>query len=249
MDEAYAVEYRRLYQRHWWWRAREALILDELRRLRPERGWSRILDVGCGDALFFDALSPFGPVEGVEPDASLVSPDGPHRARIHVGPFDATYRPDHRYGLLLMLDVLEHMPEPEKALRHAHALLEPGGTLVVTVPAFLLLWTRHDVLNRHCTRYTRGRLARLARGAGFEVASSRYFYHWLFPAKVATRAWETLRPPAAPAPPRVPPSWMNHALYLLSRAEHRIFRAVPLPFGSSLLAVLRKPTHATSWTT
>lgn len=249
MDATYAVEYRRLYERHWWWRAREAYILEELRRLRPAAGWSRILDVGCGDALFFDALSRFGAVDGVEPDASLVSPDGPHRDRIHVGPFDTTYRPGHRYGLVVMLDVLEHMSEPLDALRHARLLLEPGGTLVVTVPAFLLLWTRHDALNRHFTRYTRRRLARLTGAAGLETASSRYFYHWLFPVKLAARLLEALLPPAAPAPPRMPAPWLNRLLYVLSRAEQRAFRAVPLPFGSSLIAVLRNPTNDTSWTT
>src|SRR2546426_4518668 len=53
-------------RRHWWWRARERLILDVLRRLRPGAGWSAILDVGCGDGLFFERLAEFGPVEGVE---------------------------------------------------------------------------------------------------------------------------------------------------------------------------------------
>src|SRR5436190_189838 len=78
VDATYAQEYRELYERHWWWRARERFILDELARLRPAAGWGAILDVGCGDALFFDALSRFGDVEGVEPDASLVTPNGPH---------------------------------------------------------------------------------------------------------------------------------------------------------------------------
>jgi len=49
-----------------------------------------------GDALFFDELFLHGAVEGVEPDASLVSDAGPHRARIHVSPFDATFQPRAR---------------------------------------------------------------------------------------------------------------------------------------------------------
>jgi SAM-dependent methyltransferase len=246
VDASYASEYRELYERHWWWRARERLILDELQRLSANDGWKSILDVGCGDALFFDALSRFGDVEGVEPDASLVSPDGPHRSRIHVGPFDRSFRPARRFGLILMLDVLEHLPEPGAALAYAHELLEPGGTLFVTVPAFPLLWTRHDVLNRHYTRYTRRTLQRLTGDAGFEVQVSRYFYHWMFPAKIATRLLEAVRPSAAPTPPRVPPSWLNRFLYFLSRAEQRALRALPLslPFGSSLLVVARKTTRA-----
>jgi hypothetical protein len=37
MDPEYAHRYRELHERHWWWRAREAAVLDRLRRLRPPR--------------------------------------------------------------------------------------------------------------------------------------------------------------------------------------------------------------------
>lgn len=242
MDTRYAREYRDLYQRHWWWRARERFILDALRGLRPEGNWGRILDVGCGGGVFFPALQLLGDVEGIEPDAALVDPGDRLSARVHVRPFDASFRPDHRYGLMLMLDVLEHMQEPAAALSHAYTLLEPGGALLITVPAFMLLWTQHDVLNRHYTRYTRAGIARLAREAGFAVSDARYFYHWLFPAKVATRAIESVRRRSTPSAPRVPPRWLNAILYALSRLEQRLFRHLPLPFGSSVFLVARKPT-------
>ena len=195
-----------------------------------------VLDVGCGDGLFFDRLQEFGDVWGVEPAADLVSPDGPHRARITVAPFDERFQPGRRYALILMLDVLEHMPEPVRALRHALSLLEPGGTFLATVPAFNVLWTTHDDINHHYTRYTRASFGRLAREAGLRVDSARYFFHWTFPAKLATRAAElVLRP--TPASPRVPPAWANESLYRLSLLEQRTLGRLPLPFGSSLMVV------------
>jgi len=243
VDTTYAREYRDLYRRHWWWRARERFILDELHRLRADDAWGQILDVGCGGGVFFPALDRLGQVEGIEPDAALVDPTDPASARVHIRAFDASFRPAHRYALMLMLDVVEHMPEPETALAHARTLLEPGGLLVATVPAFMLLWTQHDVLNRHYTRYTRSRLERLARDAGFEVLHSRYFYHWLFTAKIATRMLEAVRR-AQPSAPRVPVGWLNSLLYTLSRAEQRWLTPLRLPFGSSVLLVARKPIHA-----
>jgi SAM-dependent methyltransferase len=235
MDAEYARHYRDLYQRHWWWRAREALVLATIRRLRAGRGPGRILDVGSGDGLFFGRLAEFGEVEGIEPDASLLSAGSPHRARITVAPFDTRFQPGHRYALVLMLDVLEHLADAEGALRHARSLLEPDGRLVVTVPAFGWLWTHHDELNRHYLRYTRATFADVAARAGLWVEESRYFFHWTVPGKLAVRAKERVLGPGGPE--RVPPAPLNRALYLLSRAEQATAGTLHLPFGTSLLAV------------
>ena len=235
MKQAYADVYRELHQRHWWWRSREAVLLREIALRAPAGGFGRILDIGCGDALFFEQLARFGDVRGVEADASLVREDGPFRDRIHVGPFDATFLADHPFGLILMLDVLEHMPEPEQALRRVAELLNPGGALLLTVPAFQVAWTRHDDWNEHQMRYTRRSFETLARRAGLTPVSSRYLFHWLFPVKLVVRAIEALR--AAPAgPARVPPEWLNRTLLRISRSEERLLRWARLPFGTSLLA-------------
>jgi 2-polyprenyl-3-methyl-5-hydroxy-6-metoxy-1,4-benzoquinol methylase len=239
MDADYGAHYRDLFERHWWWRARERVILAALRAHEPSRGWSTVLDIGCGDGLFFDALAQLRGVtfvEGVEPAAALVSPDGPHRERIHVVPFDERFDTGRRYSLITMLDVLEHLPDPVAALRHALALLEPDGVFLATVPAFMALWTRHDELNYHYTRYTKESFGALASAAGLRIEDERYFFHWTALAKVATRVAEWAMPgePRAPAVPAAP---INRVLYALSRAEEKVMGGLPLPFGSSLLVV------------
>ena len=239
MDSDYGARYRELFQRHWWWRARERVILDALRAHRPAAGGRNVLDVGCGDGLFFDELARLPGVqlvEGVEPGADLVSPDGPHRARIHIVPFDASFDVGRRYSLIVMLDVLEHLPDPAASLRHAVSLLEPGGVFLATVPAFMSLWTRHDDLNHHYTRYNTSSFGRLADEAGLRIDELRYFFHWTAAAKIATRIKEGLIS-GEPASPTVPPAPVNRALYALSRLEERLLGAARLPFGSSLLAV------------
>ena len=167
MHPEYALFYRELYEKHWWWRAREDLILETLERLAPGGGVEGpILDVGCGDGLFFDKLARFGSVEGIEMDPTGVSPVGRWRERIRVQPFDATFQPGKTYALVLLLDVIEHFEDPVGCLRRAVELLAPGGAILVTVPAFRALWTRHDEINRHFTRYTRRGLESVARAAG-----------------------------------------------------------------------------------
>jgi SAM-dependent methyltransferase len=239
MDDRYAAAYRTLYQTHWWWRAREAAVLREVHRLLPVGSSYNILDVGCGDGLLFDKLEPFGRVEGVELDPLTLSSEGPWRDRIHLGAFDETFQPAHRYDLILMLDVLEHLPDPAATLRHAKTLLADGGHVLVTVPAFRALWTSHDDLNHHVTRYTKTSFALLACSSSMHFERMRYLFQWTFPAKLAVRLKELLLG-AQPAPPSVPPTWINSFLAAATRCEAATIGRLGLPFGSSLLAVGRK---------
>ena len=242
MDPEYGRRYRRLYREHWWWQARRRFVLDTLERLRPGGEWGGILDIGCGDGLFFDELSRLGRVEGVEANPDLVSIDGPYRDRIHIQPFDDSFRPGRQYELILMLDVLEHLPEPTRALRHALRLLRPAGTILVTVPAFPLLWTNHDVLNEHHVRYTRRTFRPVAETAGVRLDKMRYFFHWTWPAKLCIRMAEAILR-LSPNPPTLPPPWLNRALLALTRAEQRLVTPLNPPFGTSLMAIGGHPTE------
>jgi 2-polyprenyl-3-methyl-5-hydroxy-6-metoxy-1,4-benzoquinol methylase len=244
LDPNYLSHYRELYEKHWWWRAREEMLCEELRRHVSEGTAKSILDVGCGDGLFFDRLRQFGKVEGVEPATDFVKPSGPHKGQITVGPFDGTFQPAKKYDLILMLDVLEHLDAPEQAMRHAISLLAADGFLVVTVPAFRLLWTNHDRLNQHRTRFTKASFRRLAISGGMEIVTIRYFFHWLFPVKAAVRLAEAFLP-GKPQVPRVPSASINRFLYRLSRADERISRNLSVPFGASLL-VVGKPARKSS---
>lgn len=240
MDPSYAARYRRLYEQHWWWRAREAVVLPLLTSLAAERrgGFGTILDIGCGDGLFFEQLERLGTPEGIEPDPSLVTDRGRARGPITVAPFDRAFETETRYGLVVMLDVLEHLDDPVGALRHIRSLLAKDGRLVITVPAFRLLWTGHDELNRHRTRYTRGMLLREAAAAGLEVERSRYLFQWLWPVKLLVRLRESLVS-TPPQPADVPSAWLNRTLYGWCRLEERSWGRLPWPFGTTLIAVLR----------
>lgn len=233
MDPGYAAAYRELYERHWWWRAREAFLLERLRAAASGGIGRRILDVGCGDALFFDDLAAFGTVRGVEPDADVLS-EGPWRAAIHAGTLE-TYSAEGPFDWILMLDVLEHIETPEATLARARELATDGASLFLTVPAFESLWTRHDDLNHHFTRYDRSSLAAELSGAGWEMAESEYFFHWLAPLKLLVRLKEKLAP-GDPRVENVPPRPINQLAFAVSVLEQRLLPGRRIPFGTSLYA-------------
>lgn len=237
MDPVYAAAYPDLYARHWWWRAREEHLLRLFRRFVPPDGRRRILDVGCGDGLLLDRLGEWGEAEGVESDATTLSAEAARRP-IHLGPFDASYRPGKAFDLILFLDVLEHLDDPVAALRRAHELLLPGGTIFVSVPAFQGLWTSHDTLNHHHRRYTTALLGTESAQAGLTVAWARYGFFSVGLGKLLVRAREAVVT-TPPRPPRLPPAPLNTLARGIAATDLFLGDLVPLPFGSSLFATLR----------
>ena len=239
MEPEYARGYRRLYDHHWWWRAREDFVLRQLDRLAPSPAEMAVLDVGCGDGLLLPRLQHFGLVEGVESDGSLITDQGRGCGGIHRVEFGADFEPGRRYDLVLMLDLLEHVDDPGAVLRRGRELLRPGGRLVVTVPAYEGLWTSHDVVNRHRTRFDPDRVRGLATASGVEVVELRHVFHWIAPAKLVVRrleAWGLLEGGGA----RIPALLLNDLLRRLCIAEQILLGPLRLPFGSSLFAVLAR---------
>ena len=238
MEESYGAAYARLYRTHWWWRARERYLAERLSEiLRPGEA-GEVLDFGCGDGLFFDALARFGEPSGVEPASALLDPAGRWRERISTAPLTFDANSTARYGLVVALDVFEHIQDPRPAIDELVRRTRPGGWWLVTVPAFRALWTRHDDLNQHVRRYRASELSALLGSAGLEIREVRYLFGWVAAAKLLMRVKEALVR-GAPRAPQVPPSSLNALLYGLSRAEQRIFRRVPLPFGSTLMVLAR----------
>lgn len=82
------------------------------------------------------------------------------------------------FDTALMVNVLEHIPDDVGVLRDLYALLKPGGTLFVFVPAMPILYGPIDERVGHVRRYTRESLKDVVEAAGFEIDRNDYF-DWL----------------------------------------------------------------------
>ena len=242
MQASYAVRYGELHARHWWWRSREEYVMRKVADVAAQAGGRRlrILDIGCGDGLAWKALAPFGEVEGIEPDPNLLREGSPNLPRIEISTFPGRPRTE-KYDLVLMLDVLEHIEDDRRALAAAFDLLAPGGHLVLTVPALMALWSEFDVLNRHHRRYRQGALGSLLSEAGFSVVSNRYYFFWSVAPLLARRLLFKASNADDSKFLNVPPAPVNKLLHAASALEHRLTSKIPAPFGSSLIAVARRP--------
>ncbi len=241
MDSTYGQEYATLYRHHWWWRARESIVLQEIARFSLPRP-ARILDFGCGDGLLLPQLERFGTVCGLEADASLISADNPYRNRIETRLLSESQIQHERFDLITALDVLEHIEDDRYVLANLVAMLKPGGKLLITVPASMLLWDRHDEINHHYRRYTKSSFSQIVSPAAI-VSRCKYLFHSLFALKLAVGLWNRcLTHPVAQH--KLPPTWINSIAHHGLLWEQRFTGWASIPFGTSLLAVLeQRPTQ------
>jgi hypothetical protein len=89
---------------------------------------------------------------------------------------------------ILLMDVLEHIERDSEFLANVVAASPKGTRFFITVPAFRLLWSKHDEYLGHHRRYRLRDLDSLCRGAGLKVETKFYFFATIFPAVFALRA-------------------------------------------------------------
>ncbi len=79
-----------------------------------------------------------------------------------------------RVDSIVCMNVLEHIEHDAATLRDFASVLEPGGRLVLLVPALPRLYGTLDVALRHFRRYDKDGLATLVSDSGFEVKDIRF---------------------------------------------------------------------------
>ena len=189
----------------------------------------RVLDFGAGSGTYADMFSArqITP-DCLEPDERLqnILRSKGYRVIAH----DAPIPEDERYDLVYTFNVLEHIKDDQAASERLASLLRPGGTLVVYVPAFEVLFTSMDIKVGHYRRYRRTQLDRLLRNAGLEIMESRYCDPIGFFATLAYRAIGsgdgTINPRSL--------GLYDRAVFPVSRAMHVLTSKL---FGKNVLVV------------
>ncbi len=184
-----------------------------------------ILDVGAGSGVFTRQLLDSGFAQrGVCVDAAY---DANHVETHNGCEISFVRRVDEvPQKLILMMDVLEHVDDDIRLLREYTDRMPLGGRVLITVPAFQLLWSGHDVFLEHRRRYTLSHIEKVAQQADLRVLKGRYFYGGLFPLVAAKRLLDRFQLSAgrteAKSQLKLMPSLVNNALVRIHDVE-RIF--------------------------
>jgi len=225
-----------------WWFVGKRLILRALLERHVPRG--RVLDLGCGTGGILRDFMDLYPCFGA--DRSKLALEICSRKG-----FDRLVQSDlcelpfasGAFDTILALDVIEHLENDVGFLEKAHRLLAPGGRLLLSVPAFTLLWSQHDVTFQHHRRYRSSQLREAVRRAGLIPERTTYTNTLIFPAVLAWRLL-SYRAGFGRFAPRhdfwdIPP-WLNALLVRAYQLEARFLRTANFPVGVSVVCVAQK---------
>lgn len=183
MEKLYYKEYYEHERSHWWAKARLRIlaeVLEELIPVAPNKS-SKILNTGAATGATSIMLKEYGDVLSLEYDKecseflSEILNEEVVNASLTELPMSS-----ETYDLICAFDVIEHIEDDHKALQEIYRTLTPDGHVYITVPAFMSLWSNHDVINHHFRRYRMKELVYLLETNGFEVTYKSYFNFWLF---------------------------------------------------------------------
>lgn len=193
-------------RRHPWETARASFFLRLLADAGCLKPGVSVLDVGAGDAWFASRLADATPGLSVTcwdtgyESSGVQLPDHPS-LRFVAAP------PAGRFGLALLLDVLEHIEDDASFLRSiVDERLAPGAAVLVSVPAWPRLFSEHDRRLRHHRRYAPAAARALLVRSGLRVERSGGLFHALLLPRLAMLTLFSFREPADAG------SWRHGAL-------------------------------------
>lgn len=243
MDEQFYSDFLRLERSHWWFVARQRILLDVTRKFVAPHG--RILDVGCGTGYYLEEAGKEFEVYGIDTSATAVRMcHGRGLATVTTDTLeDLAARATRPFDAVTFLDVLEHIDDDIAALVAARRLLPPGGVVIITAPAYMFLWSWHDVANQHRRRYVAREIRSRLVAAGYQVELLTYFNTFLFPLALARRVTQRILHRKDYDELAMPSPWLNSGLRRVFSFESpfvkRAGKRGGLPFGLSVAAVGR----------
>lgn len=171
-------------KKHWYYQSKKLPLIRFIRSIAQQTNAKiTLIDVGSGSGFFMYELMKALPeciqkiwlVDIGYTDEELSATKAQMIEKTRALPQDICN------GVYVMMDVLEHLPDDLDMLKNIKKSCTGTNYYFITVPAFMSLWSGHDVYLEYYRRYTRRTLNQLLDKANFQTQSSYYLYNTIFP--------------------------------------------------------------------
>jgi SAM-dependent methyltransferase len=235
----------RVEDRMWWFAAMHANLLMAAQRSALGELDLPILDAGCGTGGFLARLAVKycgKPVIGLDLDVEACTRAAIKSARpVCAGSINDMPFANDALAAIFSADVLCHEGVDEcRALRQFHRCLSENGWLILNLPAYRWMLSRHDSAVSNVRRYTATDVRRLLKAVGFRPVYLSYWNALLLPLMLIARK---LVPPnhGVVSDVRLYPRSVEMLCRAATALEAALMRrGFRLPFGGSILAIAVK---------
>jgi len=226
---------------HWWFAVRKKLLKLLLSSLDLPNGCVAI-DIGCGVGSNLGILGSAGlNVIGLDRSFYALSLA---RERIKSpllnGDLNDLPLRHNSVGLIVAMDILEHLDNDIGGIRSFYQALREDGILILTVPAFRSLWGIQDEVTFHKRRYSRHEIVNKLQQEGFEITKSSYFNFFLFFPILLGRRLIRILGLKVDSENKINSPVINFVLKAIFSFEPYMLKYVSFPFGVSILCIARK---------
>jgi Methylase involved in ubiquinone/menaquinone biosynthesis len=242
MEKEFERKYHSLEKEHWWFISRRDIIRRIVNKFEKN---IKILEIGCSSGRLMNALNEakFKEIIGID-----ISKEATHFCRknniksiIRMDGSKMGFK-EKEFDLIIASDILEHIYDDSYAVREWKRVLKENGKILAFVPAFNLLWSDHDIVNRHLRRYNRQELKALFERNGLRIVRTSYWNLFLFfPILIKRLILNKIRRRSKPKDDLFR---MNKAINvffcLLLTIENIYCRFFNLPLGLSLFIIAKK---------
>lgn len=162
---------------HYWNLARNFIVLHELK----SRGLKRTIEIGCGLGIVVGFLRENGyDCSGVELAPIALSDDLNSHIKTGIEAEKLPLEERIQFDSILLLDVLEHIPDPKKFLIRIAESFPAASKIIISVPSRAEIWSNYDEYYGHFRRYDSKSLREDCEIRGWSIESIKYAYKLLY---------------------------------------------------------------------
>ena len=206
---------------HWYYEAKLNALMEMSKGIKL----GVLLDVGAGSGFFSQEMLRANKMQS----AVCVDPGYDVESKVDIVGHELSFVKTISKSdatLVLMMDVLEHVPDPVALVKEYISKVPASTNFIVTVPAFQFLWSEHDVFLEHYRRFTVKDIEAVLREAGLTIKSGHYLYGLLFPAISTVRLLKKTKAMSTTPKSDMKPmsDAMNNILSKICKIDHSLIR-------------------------
>lgn len=228
---------------HFWYEGMNRIVKSLIQHLLNQKHFYKILDAGCGTGESILQFRRYGSICGIDISnealhyCKLRGIQNVSKASIEKIPYK-----NRSFDIVLCFDVLGHkeVKYPQQAMNEIYRVLRPGGYGVIRVPAYNWLRSKHDVIVQNERRYSAQEFLTLLKGTKFSITRITYANTILFPIIALKRTIDKRLSISNSSDVMRVPILLNIALKIPLYLEAIVLKLINLPFGLSLIIVVRK---------